>query len=113
MFFDRAGRYMMTGDGIGSTMVWMQISNLPLTAYLASVKKLEALRPGIDVLYVGHHEQEKATLAPHYITDMRIVTEKVINGTIDTSPYPGEGRRGGRQASYGSATLVFSPERVK
>jgi len=111
--FDRAGRYMLTGDGIGSTMVWMQISDLPLTAYLASVKKLEAMTSGIDVLYVGHHEQEKATLAPHYLTDMRIVTEKVITGTIDTSPYPGEGRRGGRQASYGSATLVFSPERVK
>lgn len=112
-FIDRAGRYIMTGDGIGSTMVWMQISNLPLTTYLASVRRLEAMKGDVDTLYVGHHEQEKAALTPHYITDMRIVTEKVINGTIDTRPYPMQGGRGGQQASYGSATLVFSPERVK
>jgi para-nitrobenzyl esterase len=112
-FFDRAGRYIMTGDGIGSTMVWMQISNLPLSTYLASVKKLEAMKDGIDVLYVGHHEQEKVTLVRQYITDMRIVTEKVLNGTISSSPYPMGGGRGGQQASFGMATLVFSPERVK
>jgi carboxylesterase type B/glyoxylase-like metal-dependent hydrolase (beta-lactamase superfamily II) len=111
-FFDRAGRYMMTGDGIGSTMVWMQISNLPLTTYLASVKKLEALNGGIDELYVGHHEQENVKLTTQYITDMRIVTEKVLDGTIETTPYE-MGQRSGRQAVYGSARLVFSPDRVK
>jgi len=77
------------------------------------VKKLEAIEGAFDVLYVGHHEQEKAALTSHYVTDMRIVTEKVIDGTIYTSPYPMQGGRGGQQASYGSATLVFSPERVK
>ena len=111
-FFDRAGRYMMTGDGIGSTMVWMQISNLPLTTYLASVMKLEALKGGIDELYVGHHEQESVKLTTQYITDMRIVTEKVLDGTIDTTPYE-MGQRSGRQAVYGSARLVYSPDRVK
>jgi hypothetical protein len=39
-------------------MVWMQISSLPLTTYLQSVKKLEALKGAFDTLYVGHHEQE-------------------------------------------------------
>ncbi len=111
-FFDRAGRYMMTGDGIGSTMVWMQISNLPLTTYLASVKKLEALKGSIDELYVGHHEQENVKLTTQYLTDMRIVTEKVLDGTIETTPYE-MGQRSGRQAVYGSARLVFSPDRVK
>lgn len=111
-FFDRAGRYMMTGDGIGSSMVWMQISTLPLTAYLESVKKLEAMKDGIDELYVGHHEQEKVKLTPQYITDMRIVTEKVLDGTIETSPYS-MGNRGGMQARYGSALLVFNPDRLR
>jgi para-nitrobenzyl esterase len=111
-FFDRAGRYMMTGDGIGSTMVWMQISNLPLTTYLASVKKLEAMKGSVDELYVGHHEQEAVKLTTQYITDMRIVTEKVLDGTIETTPYE-MGQRSGRQAAFGSARLVFSPERLK
>jgi hydroxyacylglutathione hydrolase len=111
-FFDRAGRYIMTGDGIGSTSVWMQISALPLTTYLASAKKLEAMKGGIDTLYVGHAEQEKVKLTTQYITDMRIVTEKVLDGTAETSPFT-MGGRGGRQATYGSATLVYSPDRLR
>jgi len=112
VFFDRSGRYMLTGDGIGSSMVWMQISDLPLTAYLASVKKLESMKGGIDELYVGHYEQEKVKLTPQYITDMRIVTEKVLEGTVETSRYE-MGSRSGMKAVYGSATLVFSPDRLK
>jgi hydroxyacylglutathione hydrolase len=112
VFFDRAGRYMMTGDGIGSTMVWMQISTLPLTAYLASVKKLEAMKDEIDELYVGHYEQETVKLTTQYITDMRIVTEKVLDGTIEISPYE-MGSRSGQQAAYGSARLVFSQDRLR
>ncbi len=43
---------------------------------------------------------------------MRIVTEKVLDGTAETSPY-NMGNRGGRQATYGSAMLVFSPDRLR
>jgi hydroxyacylglutathione hydrolase len=111
-FLDRAGRYAMTGDGIGSTSVWMQISQLPLTTYLESVKKLEALKDGIDTLYVGHAEQEKVKLTRQYITDMRIATEKVLEGSIETTTFA-MGGRGGRQATYGSATLVYSPDRLR
>jgi hydroxyacylglutathione hydrolase len=112
VFFDRAGRYAMTGDGIGSSMVWMQISPLPLATYLQSVKKLEALKDGIDTLYVGHHEQEKVALTRQYITDMRMITEKVLDGTAETSPYE-MGTRSGRQAAFGSARLIFSPDRLR
>jgi hydroxyacylglutathione hydrolase len=112
VFYNRAARYAMTGDGIGSSMVWMQISSLPLTTYLASVKRLEAMKDAIDDLYVGHHEQEKVTLTRQYITDMRIVTEQVLSGTAETSPYE-MGSRSGRQATYGSARLVFSPDRLR
>jgi glyoxylase-like metal-dependent hydrolase (beta-lactamase superfamily II) len=112
-FFDRAARFIMTGDGIGSTMVWMQIQScLPLAAYLESVKKLEAMKDAFDELYVGHHEQETVKLTRQYITDMRVVTEKVLAGTIETSPY--EMRAfSGRQATYGSARLVFNPDRLR
>jgi glycerophosphoryl diester phosphodiesterase len=111
VFFNRNARYLLTGDGIGSSMVWMQISSLPLTVYLASVKKLEAMRNDIDSLYVGHHEREAVRLTPQYITDMRIVTEKVLSGNIETSGYK-MGNRSGRQAVYNSATLVYNPARL-
>lgn len=108
VFFNRAERFMLTGDGIGSTSVWAQISTDPLTVLLASLRKLEAMKPLIDAIYVGHHEQEKVKLTPDYITDMRIVTEKVLAGTIPTSRYE-MGARSGQQATYGAATLVFNP----
>lgn len=103
---------MMTGDGIGPTMVWAHISQNPLTVYLASVKKLEAMKNGLDELYVGHHEQEKVKLTPLYITDMRIVTEKVLDGTIETSRYE-MGARSGMQATYGSARLIYNPDNLR
>jgi hydroxyacylglutathione hydrolase len=112
VFFNSAGRYMMTGDGIGSSMVWAQISKDPLTVYLASVKKLELMKSKIDELYVGHHEQEKVKLTPQYITDMRIVTEKVLDGSIETSRYE-MGARSGMQATYGSARVIFNPDNLR
>ena len=111
-FYNKAGRYIMTGDGIGSTSVWAHISKDPLTVYLASVKRIEAMKNGIDELYVGHHEQEKVKLTTQYITDMRIVTEKVLDGTIETRSF-NMGGRGGMQATYGSATLVYNPNNLR
>lgn len=111
-FFNRAEKYMMTGDGIGSTMVWAHISTDPLTVYLASVKKLEAMKDGIVELYVGHYEQETVKLTNQYITDMRIVTEKVLDGTAETSKYE-MGNRSGMQSTWGSARLIYNPDRLR
>lgn len=111
-FFNKTARYMMTGDGIGSTMVWAHISKDPLIVYLASVKKLEAMKNELDELYVGHQEQEKVKLTPQYITDMRIVTGKVLDGTIETNRYE-MGARSGMQATYGSARLIYNPDNLR
>ena len=99
---------MLTGDAIGSTMVWAHISKDPLTVLLGSLRRLEEMKGSIDEIYVGHHEQEKVKLTPQYISDMRVVTEKVLTGTIPTSRYE-MGARSGQQATYGSATLIFNP----
>lgn len=111
-FFNKAGRYIFTGDGIGSTFVWAHISNDPLTVYLESVKKLEGLKNLIDEVYVGHHEQETVKLTPQYITDMRLVTEKVLDGSIESKPY-GYGRAPGRVATWRSASVVFNPDKLR
>jgi glyoxylase-like metal-dependent hydrolase (beta-lactamase superfamily II) len=111
-FFNRADRYIMTGDTI-NPMVWMQISKVSLTIYLASVKKLEALKEAVDELYVGHHEQESTKLTPQAITDMRILTEKVLDRTINTYYYGSRNTPPGQEAVYGSARLVFDPARLR
>jgi hydroxyacylglutathione hydrolase len=111
-FLNEKDRYIFTGDGIGSTSVWAHISNDPLTVYLESVKKLEKIKNKFDKIYVGHHEQESVPLTLQYITDMRIVTEKILAGEIESQVY-GYGRAPGRVATYGSASVVFNPEKLK
>jgi glyoxylase-like metal-dependent hydrolase (beta-lactamase superfamily II) len=111
-FYNKAGKYIFTGDGIGSTLVWAHISNDPLTVYLESVKKLEKIKDKIDGIYVGHHEQETVRLTPQYITDMRIVTEKVLAGEIESKTY-GNGRAPGKVATWGSASVVYNPDKLR
>jgi hydroxyacylglutathione hydrolase len=111
-FFNRSEKYIMSGDGIGSSMVWAHISTDPLTVYLASVKKLEKMKDGIVELYVGHFEQETVKLTNQYITDMRIVTEKVLDGTAVTSKYE-MGTRSGMQSTWGSARLIYNPDKLR
>jgi len=112
VFYNKAERYMMTGDGIGSTSVWAHISRDPLTVFLASCRKVEALQGKIDAIYVGHHEQEVKKLQPSYITDMRIATEKVLDGTIETRTFEMGGRKA-RQADYGVAKLIYNPDNLR
>jgi hydroxyacylglutathione hydrolase len=116
-FFNRADRYIMTGDTI-SPNVWIHVSWLPVTVYLESVKKLELLESAIDNVYVGHHEQEMRglRLTPQSLTDMRILTEKVLEGTIKTRDFQSLSipyAPGGQEAVYGSARLVFDPKRLR
>ena len=111
-FFDRAGKCIFTGDGIGSTSVWAHISDDPLTVYLASVKRLESMKDEIDELYVGHHEQEKVKLTTQYISDMRMAAEGVLNETLTSTEYKNSFRNG-RQVTYGSATLIYNPDNLK
>jgi glyoxylase-like metal-dependent hydrolase (beta-lactamase superfamily II) len=112
VFLNKEERYVFTGDGIGSTLVWAHISNDPLTVYVESVKKIERIKDKIDEIYAGHHEQEAVKLTPQYITDMRIVTEKVLAGEIESKVY-GYGRAPGRVATYGSASVVFNPDKLR
>jgi len=111
-FFNRKERYLMSGDGIGSTSVWAHLSNDPLTVFLASCNKMEAYKPLIDAIYVGHHEQEVKKLTPEYISDMRKATEGVLNGTIQSSPWEMRGRKAA-QADYGVAKLIFNPDKLR
>jgi len=111
-FYEKEGRFLFTGDGIGSTSVWAHISNDPLTVYLASVKRLEGMKDRISEIYVGHHEQEKVKLTTQYITDMHMAAEGVLSGTIETTEYKNSFRNG-RQAVYGSAVLIYNPDNLK
>lgn len=114
VFLDRKNRLLFTGDAIGSGHVWMQVPGcMSVEVYLQSIKKLESMSNLFDKIYTGHlYQIGNKPLPTSYITDMRIITEKVLNGEVQGEPYP-YGPFGGLYATYESATLVYNPENLR
>jgi hydroxyacylglutathione hydrolase len=112
-FLDAEDRMLFSGDAVGSSFVWMQIKGATsLSAYLESVRRLEAQGAEFDAIYGGHfYQQDYKPLLPSYVSDMRIVVEKVLKGELVGSPYR-VGPAGGFSATFGSATLVYDPNRL-
>jgi hydroxyacylglutathione hydrolase len=111
VFLDGQTRMLFSGDAIGSSYVWMHIKGaLPLQSYLNSVRKLESRKSDFDFIYGGHFYQSAyKPLTSSYVTDMRIVIEKVLNGEIAGIPY-NIGDPGGLSATYASATVIYNPK---
>lgn len=114
VLLDRENRLLFTGDAIGSGHVWMQVPGcMSVEVYLQSIKRLESMSDLFDKIYTGHLSQVgNNPLHISYITDMRIITEKVLNGEVQGEPYP-YGPFGGLSATYGMATLVYNPENLR
>lgn len=123
IFLDSKNKYAVVGDGISSgSMVYMFSPTCnSLTDYLTALKKVEEKIKDLDglTLLVGHHYQEKVPLTgtsgKQLITDMRIVSEKVLNGDIagDTAYTIRNGEKTElRQAYYGLAGLWYNPENL-
>jgi glyoxylase-like metal-dependent hydrolase (beta-lactamase superfamily II) len=119
IFLDSQNKIAVIGDAIGSgSMVYMFSSTASLANYVDVLKKVEEKIKNLDglTLLTGHHYQEKTplieTAGKQYFTDMRIVTEKVLNGEIVGKV--AYNTRGGmttelRQAYYGLAGLWYNP----
>ncbi|MFA6506489.1 MAG: MBL fold metallo-hydrolase [Treponemataceae bacterium] len=111
-FYDSSGKMIAVGDAIGSgSGVWMHIpGTLPLDQYLDHLKTFEARlkRLGPLTYLVGHQWQESKALNSQYVTDMRILVEKSINGEIVAKPYTIGGDGAGVTTTFGSAQLCYS-----
>lgn len=89
-FLDRENQLLFSGDGLGSGMIWMQLPVcLSLEELLEGVQEIRKATDGLDNLkiYPGHRNQSPVQLTGQYIDDVRICTEKVLNGELVGTPY--------------------------
>ncbi len=120
IFLDAANKLAAGGDAAGSGDR-VHAYNIPfndLKIYAEALRKIEAKIKDLDGLTIltGHYYQEKTPLTgatgKQFITDMRILTEKVLSGEIvgKTAYTVRNGQvRELRQAYYGLGGLWYNP----
>lgn len=124
IYLDSKNKLAVVGDGLSAgSMVWMHLPGCaPLDQYLENLIKVEGKLKNLDgvTLLVGHQYQEKTPLTgstgKQLITDLRIVTEKVLNEEIIGEPaftIRNGVKTGLRQAYYGLAGLWYNPDNLK
>ena len=119
-FLDSEDRCIFTGDGIGSTFVWIWTSDDPLEGFLDLLKSLDELKGKYDRIYVGHMDQMTFENDPTYIDTLKELCEKILyTKEVQGSPY--FGHEDIRKiyphikpfiATYGKIELVYNPENL-
>lgn len=126
-FLDARHGLIFTGDAIGSGVgVWMQVSTAtPLSLYREILLRLlDAVRADDTLVYYGGHiDQCGAPDSPAYnplttqtVRDMIALTEALLEGRADATPFALPGREWPEQpyvASHGKASIVYLPSSLK
>lgn len=77
-FLDLEDRWLFTGDAIGSTCVWMQVTPLPLESLKGALKNIEASKDKFDEIFVGHYRQMDAIADFTYVEKMDNLLSKIL-----------------------------------
>lgn len=77
-FLDLEDRWLFTGDAIGSTYVWMQITPLPLESMMTAIKRIESVKDKFDEIFVGHYRQMDAIANYSFVEKMKAILEKIL-----------------------------------
>lgn len=77
-FLDLEDRWLFTGDAIGSTYVWMQITPYPLESLMGAIRNIETCKDKFDEIFVGHYRQMDGIADFSFVEKMRDVLEKVL-----------------------------------
>ena len=119
VLLDKQAGICYSGDAFGSGQVWLQLRPYaPMQTYVNSCKKMEKLMDeGITKIYCGHYPYVKKAYNKQYITEMRELAEKLINGTApEAKPHPQKvsiGCENPMMVTLGEATIVYDPEHIK
>jgi glyoxylase-like metal-dependent hydrolase (beta-lactamase superfamily II) len=116
---DTTKRLLFTGDAIGSGLVWMHITKLPLEALLDAIQHVKAVQDRFDGIYVGHFTDVNKVLTMEYVNDLEALVRGIVRGTI---PLPTEVDEVAKAqfklpfdplvARSGSAAVIFNPKRL-
>lgn len=105
ILLDRERQLLFTSDALGSGVIWMQLPHsTSVEAYAKELLKLEKLVENMNDLkiFVGHDCQRSLGFGKQYITDIRILAEKIVSGEIVGTPTEDKSELfGGLSASYG------------
>lgn len=77
-FLDLEDRWLFTGDAIGSTYVWMQVTPLPLESLMGAIKRIEEISDKFDKIIVGHYRQMDGTADITFVQKMKAILEKIL-----------------------------------
>jgi len=117
VLLDEERQLLFTSDGLGSGTLWMQLPHsTSLEEYYEEVCKLEQRVKHLDKLriFAGHNCMSNEKYGLEYITDIKILTEKIIKGEIIGEPTDDiNDFFGGLKASYGKMKeLVYKPYNI-
>lgn len=90
-FLDIQDKWLFTGDAIGSTSLWMQITPLPLETALDVIWRIDDIEDYFQEIFVGHYPELDHIANMTYVNKMRYLIEKVLY----TKDYPNEPFGGG------------------
>lgn len=117
VLLDRERQLLFSSDALGSSILWLQLPHSePLETYAVWIKKLEDTVKDMEELriFVGHDSLKTEELTKQYITDIRILAEKIITGEIIGTPVMEQYKMfSGLSASYGQVReLVYKKENI-
>lgn len=117
VLLDSNRQLLFSSDGLGTGVLWMQLPHCTsIEAYSKELSKLEKRVENMrDLkLFVGHDCQRSLGYGRQYITDMRILTEKIVAGEIIGKPTENpDDFFGGLSASYGlGSDIIYKPNNV-
>lgn len=85
-FLDLEDRWLFTGDAIGSSCLWMQVTPLPLETLKRTINKIEECKGKADEIFVGHFRQLDAIADFSFVEKMKVLLDKILS----TKDYPCE-----------------------
>jgi hydroxyacylglutathione hydrolase len=117
LLLDRERQLLFTSDALGSGGIWMQLPHCtPVEAYAKELRRLEKLVEDLNELkiFVGHDCQRGLDFGRQYITDIRILAEKIVSGEVEGIPSGDvDGFFGGLKASYGQMEeFLYKPNNI-
>lgn len=77
-FLDIQDKWLFTGDAIGSTSLWMQITPLPLETALDVIWRIEDIQDYFKEIFVGHYPELDQIADMKYVNKMKYLIEKVL-----------------------------------
>lgn len=109
---DRQARALFTGDSILGGGHWLHLDeSLPLSEYLAGLRRVQGMADRFDDLLPAHGSPEGVPLSKQVLEDLIDGVAEVVSGQrvgVETKTFAGDGLR----CDFGSCGVVYRADRL-